>query len=662
MNSTPTRKGTSTRQDASVGGKSPGARDKRRNAPGLPLFMQEGQHLPEPARERLEAGFGQPLPQVRIHADDRAAHLTDALDAQAFTVGSHIFLAADRTPAPLDLLAHEVAHALQQSSASPAGPMRVSSHDDASEQAAEDAAWSIHRGLPARPGPTTGVQIARQPRGGSGAGLSEEQLEDLMAISEPPSPMIRLATDPPFEVQQARYERGKARQKALEEEHATRQAVANEAWGQYVEREAAMDTSTWSGWGNVLLAGQRHNAASVREGGDELEQWLKANQKKGTAQSYAWADEHQDDWYGGLLRANAVFHDMSSEFTTGVARGGVTLGSGLLGLVANPVDTTTGLLELGNDLVNPFADKKELKGAVEGLSKPYAQAIDEGRYIEAGGRLFFDVASLLVGASEVNAATKGARGATVVDDLARTLPAGDDLARTLPAGDDLARTLPAGDDLAKTPPAPTRQPYPTLNMPGAQRPHSLSHYWDWWDNNVPKPKEGPPTSLPSGPVSPAEAVELAKQALGVKFPWDPPTALADTLHAPPRATLPGIGPEFSRTPQSSAQGLAQTLPAGDDLAFRPGKVKSSASKPAPVVPGEVEAAARARAPVVTHLSESFHRNIWESIGGKGDPPIAFRHNDVLFVDYERLSPQLRRVVDEAKEARNPGSWKSGGVP
>jgi hypothetical protein len=132
-----------------------------------------------------------------------------------------------------------------------------------------------------------------------------------------------------------------------------------------------------------------------------------ASQKKGTAQAYAYADRHDEDWYGGLLRASAVFQDMSSEFTTGIARGGVTMGSGLLGAVANPVDTTTGMLELGNDLVNPFADRKELNSALQTIADPYVQAVGEERYLEAGGRLFFDIAALLVGAGEARTLAKG---------------------------------------------------------------------------------------------------------------------------------------------------------------------------------------------------------------------------------------------------------------
>lgn len=576
-----TRRPRSPGPDPRVHGSASPTRRSQHAAPGIPLFLRGGRPLPEPTRARLESGFGETLAHIRVHEDAQAAHLNESLHAEAFTLGSHVFLAADQSPSRLDLMAHEVAHALQQSGGPAAGPLRASRPGEAGEQAAEEAARRIAVGLPAHAGPATGARIARQPRGGAYGGFSEETLEDLAALGEPPSPFIRLATDPPYEVQLARYQRGKARQEAREVENEQRIQSERATWEASVlhdEIEAATRVESLSDVGRVLMGGMRWSQQSIRQGGDDLERWLKENQKESASQAYAEADRHADDWYGPLLRASAVFNEMSSEFTTGIARGGVTLGSGLLGAVANPVDTTSGLAELANDVLNPFADKKELKATAEGIAKPYAEAIGEGRYLEAGGRLFFDVASLLVG-GELGAGTKGARGATVVDDLARTLPAGDDLARTLPAGDDLARTAPAGDDLARTQPG---RPYPTDVMPGSP----LEVYGRQW-------------------------------------------------------------PKFDSWMQDF---------------FRPQTLKPPAAKPLPVAASEVEAAAQARTPIVPHLSESFHRNIWESIGGTGDPPVAFRHNEALFVDYERLSPALRRAVDEAKEARTPGSWQSGGAP
>ena len=72
-------------------------------------------------RERTfyEPRFGHDFSRVRIHADARSAGVADALHAEAFTVGRDIHFAAGRRPpaaGPADpLLAHELAHVVQQS-------------------------------------------------------------------------------------------------------------------------------------------------------------------------------------------------------------------------------------------------------------------------------------------------------------------------------------------------------------------------------------------------------------------------------------------------------------------------------------------------------------------------------------------------------------------
>ncbi len=76
-----------------------------------------GAPLPEQVRGRLESAFGSDLGSVRVHADDRAAQLSQSLSAKAFTVGSDMFFGAGQfrpdTPAGEHTLAHEVAHVVQ---------------------------------------------------------------------------------------------------------------------------------------------------------------------------------------------------------------------------------------------------------------------------------------------------------------------------------------------------------------------------------------------------------------------------------------------------------------------------------------------------------------------------------------------------------------------
>jgi hypothetical protein len=96
---------------------------------------------------RLEPTVGDSLADVRVHTGSDAAALARAVSARAFTVGSDIFFAAgEYRPGSGDgdrLIAHEVAHVIQQRGASLAGPLTVSSPGDALEQEAEGVARDL---------------------------------------------------------------------------------------------------------------------------------------------------------------------------------------------------------------------------------------------------------------------------------------------------------------------------------------------------------------------------------------------------------------------------------------------------------------------------------------------------------------------------------------
>jgi hypothetical protein len=96
---------------------------------------------------QVGGAYGQPLGEVRVHHDDHAAALSRAVSARAFTVGNDIFFGAGEyrpSSAPgRDLLAHELAHVVQQRGAPSAGPLTVSQPGDALEREAEAAARSV---------------------------------------------------------------------------------------------------------------------------------------------------------------------------------------------------------------------------------------------------------------------------------------------------------------------------------------------------------------------------------------------------------------------------------------------------------------------------------------------------------------------------------------
>lgn len=86
-----------------------------------------GQPLEEPVRAEFEGRFGQSFAGIRIHADRRAAESADALQARAYTVAQHIaFGAGQYAPETREgkrLLAHELAHTVQQTAARPHDPV-----------------------------------------------------------------------------------------------------------------------------------------------------------------------------------------------------------------------------------------------------------------------------------------------------------------------------------------------------------------------------------------------------------------------------------------------------------------------------------------------------------------------------------------------------------
>ena len=86
------------------------------------VLRSPGRPLDPSVRADMEARFGHDLSRVRVHADARAAESADAVDAAAYAVGPHVVFGPGRyrpEAAPgRELLAHELAHTVQQQSAS----------------------------------------------------------------------------------------------------------------------------------------------------------------------------------------------------------------------------------------------------------------------------------------------------------------------------------------------------------------------------------------------------------------------------------------------------------------------------------------------------------------------------------------------------------------
>lgn len=107
-----------------------------------------GRRLDPAVAEQVGRAYGESLSDVRVHHDAHAAELARAVSARAFTVGRDIFFASGQyAPGATDgraLLAHELAHVVQQRGAARAGPLAVSQPGDALERDADDAARGLN--------------------------------------------------------------------------------------------------------------------------------------------------------------------------------------------------------------------------------------------------------------------------------------------------------------------------------------------------------------------------------------------------------------------------------------------------------------------------------------------------------------------------------------
>ena len=114
-----------------------------------------GQPLDRDTRAFMESRFQHDFSGVRVHTDARAAGSARALQARAWTLGRDVAFStgayAPGTAAGRRLLAHELAHVVQQDHAarpSPDAALEVSEPGDASEREADAAAARVAEGTP----------------------------------------------------------------------------------------------------------------------------------------------------------------------------------------------------------------------------------------------------------------------------------------------------------------------------------------------------------------------------------------------------------------------------------------------------------------------------------------------------------------------------------
>ena len=137
------------------------------------VLRTPGQPLDAPTRSMMEPRFGEDFSQVRVHTDSRAAESASAVNALAYTVGSHIVFGrgqyAPQSSPGRNLLAHELTHTVQQAGVSLPDRLAVQPPGGVFEQEAERAAESVMQGpadwtvrLPERNN-TGGHSLSRKP-------------------------------------------------------------------------------------------------------------------------------------------------------------------------------------------------------------------------------------------------------------------------------------------------------------------------------------------------------------------------------------------------------------------------------------------------------------------------------------------------------------------
>jgi hypothetical protein len=95
-------------------------------------------------RDEFSGKLGDTFDDVRIHADGEADALARSVAARAFTTGTDVYFAGGEfnplSAGGRELIAHELAHVVQQRGAPTSGPMRVSQPGEPLEREAEQAA------------------------------------------------------------------------------------------------------------------------------------------------------------------------------------------------------------------------------------------------------------------------------------------------------------------------------------------------------------------------------------------------------------------------------------------------------------------------------------------------------------------------------------------
>jgi hypothetical protein len=131
------------------------------------VLRSPGHPLDVASRAYFEPRFGHDFSKVRVHSDARAAESARSVNSLAYTVAQDIAFGEGQftphTTAGRRLLAHELAHTVQQGGDAPPAPsLRIEEPGSVVEREANEAAERIGEGTPYSPKLSQGQTLARQ--------------------------------------------------------------------------------------------------------------------------------------------------------------------------------------------------------------------------------------------------------------------------------------------------------------------------------------------------------------------------------------------------------------------------------------------------------------------------------------------------------------------
>jgi len=139
------------------------------------VLRSPGRPLDTASQAYFEPRFRHDFSHVRVHTDSGAARSASVIDAQAYTSDNHIVFAegtyAPGSTASRRLMAHELAHVVQQERGGPVVPV---AGDPSLEAAAEQAADGVARNGRVTVAGSAGIGIARQPQSSSTAAGAQD--------------------------------------------------------------------------------------------------------------------------------------------------------------------------------------------------------------------------------------------------------------------------------------------------------------------------------------------------------------------------------------------------------------------------------------------------------------------------------------------------------